>query len=121
MTVVRMARSARNVPRSHFALDAFEAPSRFAFALVDDFDRGIFRHRSAADRHRIIANGFVDVIVALVVAPHRPFEADRLQRAGSGLRIAIGLDRSERLDWLLSRRFRGGGSIPKGKRFRLVE
>src|SRR3954463_13286368 len=88
--------SAGNVPGSHFAFDAFEPPPRLAFALVDEPDRCILWHRSAADRYGILAYGFVDEIIAVVVAPHRPFETDRLQRAGAGLRVTVGLDRTGR-------------------------
>ena len=108
----------RYVSSGHFAFDAFVPPPRRAFALVDESDRGILRHRSAADGHGIVANGFVHEIIAVVITPHRPFETDRLQRARTKLRISVGIA------------LRGGGgrrpfcnnrSIRKRKRLRLVE
>src|SRR6266436_6669976 len=60
----------------HFAFQLLEAQPRVAFAIVHELDRGILRHRPRHERGRILADRFVDIICAIILA-HRPFEADR--------------------------------------------
>src|SRR5206468_7671000 len=94
----RITRRLARFAAGHLALDAVEPRACLALARIDQPHRGVARHRPAGDRHRIVAHGLVDEIVAIVVAAHGPFEADRLQRTGAELGIALRLGHRRRGD-----------------------
>ena len=79
----------------HLALQLLEAPACVAFAIVDHLDRGFPRHRAGDDRSGILADGLVDIVVAIVEAD-RPLETDRGHRAGTVLGVSVRLDRRRR-------------------------
>src|SRR5580692_5596708 len=77
----------------HLAFQELEPPSRLAFAIVNEFDRGVPGQRPAQDRPGNRADRLIDVIFAIVLAADRPSETNRFDRAGTGFRVALGLNR----------------------------
>ena len=86
--------SAEIRPYAAIAMSVFRASKRcrgFAGALVDEGDHLALRIGPLVSGRECVADGLVDIVVAEVVAPHGPAEADGIDRAGTDFRIAIGL------------------------------
>src|ERR1700726_1020711 len=83
----------------HFALELFKSPPRLVLAIVHEPDGRIAGHWPTGNRHGILANRLIDVIIAGALAAGGPFEPDRRHRTGTDLRVAVGLAqlRRERL------------------------
>src|ERR1700743_1426591 len=64
--------------------------------VIDELDRLVLGHRSRDDRRGAVADGLVDEVLAVVAEAGRPPEAQRGDRAGAELGIAVGLAGRER-------------------------
>src|SRR4051794_17796469 len=75
----------------HLAAQVLETAAGLAFAIVDQLDRVLAAHRSGCDVRRVLADGLVDEIRAVIDAPDRPPESHRSHRPGPNLEIAVGV------------------------------
>ena len=66
---------------------------RLVLVRVDEMHGGFARHRAADHGHRLFADGLVHVVLAVVAAMDRPFQADRNHRPGTDLAVAVGIGR----------------------------
>src|SRR6266851_2673878 len=76
----------------HFALEVLKSLPGLAFAIVNELDGGITGQWPADDRHGILADRLIHIILVMTVAADRPFESDRCNRARTDLLITTGLD-----------------------------
>src|SRR6202023_1312282 len=82
-----------------FSLALVKPPPPLLPPIVHEPDGRIAGHWPTGNRHGILANRLIDVIIAGALAAGGPFEPDRRHRTGTDLRVAVGLAqlRRERL------------------------
>src|ERR1700687_3907123 len=76
----------------HFVLEVLKSLPGLAFAIVGELHGGITGQWTADDRHGILADGLIHIILVVTLATDRPFESDRCNRARTDLLITTGLD-----------------------------
>ena len=87
----RLVAASADFSTRHLASERVKALAGVALAVVDKTDRGFTCHGTADKRVRIFPDRFINEIVAVIIAARGPLEANRDQRAGSELRVVVGL------------------------------